>query len=241
MNPRLGLDEILASDAWYGVAAEFIATGLFVFLGAGAVVASGAPVGGEELTPARLGVIALAHGLAILVLVAATANISGGHINPAVSIAAWVTGHIGAAKAVAYIIAQLIGAALGALLLGYIVPGPLEGGLGAHGLGPAANSVTAGFVAEVILTFALVFVVFMTAIDRRGLASYAPAAIGLVVLVDHLVGVPITGASMNPARSFGPALIAGIWTDHWIYWAGPIAGGLLAALAYTYGFARRRA
>ena len=92
-----------------------------------------------------------------------------------------------------------------------------------------------------MLTFALVFVVFATAMDRRGLASYAPAAIGLVILVDHLVGVPMTGASMNPARTLGPALIAGQWADHWVYWAGPIIGGVLAAVVYAYGFMRRPA
>lgn len=238
---KLALDEILRTDTWYGIGAEFLATGLFVFLGAGAVVVSGGIAGGDELTAARLLVIALAHGLAIMLLVAATANISGGHINPAVSIAAWVGGQIGAAKAGAYIVAQLLGAIGGAFLLAIVVPGEMEGTLGAHAIGPLANGTTGALIAEIVLTFALVFVVFATAMDRRGLAAYAPAAIGLVILVDHLVGVPMTGASMNPARTLGPALIAGEWADHWVYWAGPIIGGVLAAVVYAYGFMRRPA
>jgi aquaporin TIP len=238
---RLALDEILRTDTWYGVAAEFLATGLFVFLGAGSVVVSGALAGGADMTAGRLVVIAVAHGMAFLFLVAATANISGGHINPAITIAAWVGGHIGAAKAGVYIVAQLLGAVGGAFLLGIIVPANLEGTLGAHAIGPLAKGASGALIAETVLTFALVFVVFATAFDRRGLSSYAPAAIGLVVLVDHLVGVPMTGASMNPARSFGPALVAMEWADHWVYWAGPILGGVLAALVYKYGFARRPA
>ncbi len=93
-------------------------------------------------------------------------------------------------------------------------------------------------VAEIILTFALVFVVFATAMDPKGLAHIAPLAIGFTVAVDHLVGVPMTGASMNPARSFGPALVAGAWDNHWIYWVGPLIGGAVAALVYEFVFLR---
>jgi aquaporin TIP len=235
---KLALEEFGQGTAWRAAAAEFFATALFVFLGTGAVVASGAISGGADLTPARLAVIALAHGLAIMLLVAATANISGGHINPAVSIATFVSGNIGGARLVMYLVAQLVGAIVGSLLLKAIVPAGVAGNLGAHGLGPAASGAGAGFLAEIILTFALVGTVYATAIYKRGLAAYAPAAIGLAVLVDHLAGVPMTGASMNPARSFGPALIAGAWANHWIYWAGPIVGGIVAAVVYLAIFKR---
>jgi len=87
----------------------------------------------------------------------------------------------------------------------------------------------------------LVFVVFATAVDPKGLAGIAPAAIGLAVLVDHLVGVPLTGASMNPARSLGPAVVASEWADHWVYWVGPLAGATAAALVYKFVFLSRRA
>jgi aquaporin TIP len=93
-----------------------------------------------------------------------------------------------------------------------------------------------GLLAEIILTFVLVFVVFSTAMDPRGPAHIAPIAIGMAVILDHIIGVPLTGASMNPARSLGPALVSGTWDNHWIYWAGPLIGGVLAAGTYRLIF-----
>ena len=234
---KWSLEEISKPAAWRSAAAELLATGLFVFLGTGAVVASGVVTGGE-MNAARLAVIALAHGLAIMLLVAATANISGGHINPAVTIVMWFTGRITTGKAILYVAAQLIGAIIGSLLLVTVVNSELaDGALGAHALGPVVgSSAGAGFLVEIILTFALLFVIFAVAVHKTGLAAYAPAAIGLVVLVDIMVGLPMTGASMNPARSLGPALVSGEWANHWIYWAGPIVGGLLGGLVYSYLF-----
>lgn len=217
---------------WRPALAEGIGTLLFVFLGAGTVVVTGGLLG-ETLTSARLLAIALAHGLAIALLVAATARISGGHLNPAVTFGALTTGKISVRKAIAYVIAQLAGAIGAALLLQAIIPQALQGSLGAHGLGPGV-SVGGGLLTETILTFTLVFVVFATAMDPKGPGHLAPMAIGLAVLVDHLLGVPLTGASMNPARSFGPALAAGVWANHWIYWAGPLIGAALAAFAYEW-------
>ncbi len=216
--------------------AEFIATLLFVFIGAGSVVTVGgvlsSPLEGGSLTA-----VALAHGLAIAVLVAATAKISGGHINPAVTFAAVVTRRMKVGPGLLYVAAQLLGAVVAALLLDAVVLSSFEGSLGAHSLNTEAlSSDGAGVVVEIILTFLLVFVVFATAIDKRGMANLAPIAIGLAVLIDHFVGVPLTGASMNPARSFGPALVANEWSDHWVYWVGPLAGGALAALVYQYVF-----
>jgi aquaporin TIP len=223
--------------AWRATFAEFIATLLFIFLGAGTVVVTGGLMK-EGLTSARLVAIALAHGLAIALLVAATAKISGGHINPAVTFGALVTGKIRPPQAMMYVGAQLAGAVVGAWMLTLVIPAAARGNLGAHGLG-AGISAGGGLVAEIVLTFALVFVVFAVAMDPKGLGHLAPAAIGLTVLVDHLFGVPVTGASMNPARSFGPALVAGAWNSHWIYWIGPLAGGALAAWVYESLFLRR--
>ncbi|MBI4337581.1 MAG: MIP family channel protein [Chloroflexi bacterium] len=224
---------------WRGAAAEFVATLLFVFIGAGAVVstASLADAAGG-MNSARLAAIALAHGLAIALLVAATAKISGGHINPAVSFAAFLTNKITLRRMVLYVVAQLAGAIVAALLLKAVFPAVMEGSLGAHGLGTGISA-GAGVLLEIVLTFLLVFVVFATAIDPKGLGTIAPLAIGLAVLVDHLVAVPLTGASMNPARSFGPAVVAGVWADHWVFWVGPLVGGGLAALVYEYIFMRR--
>lgn len=218
-------------------AAEAVATLLFVFLGAGTVVVTGGLIG-EAITSARLVAIALAHGLAITVLVAATAGISGGHVNPAVTFGAFLAGRISLARGALYVAAQLLGATVGALLLMAVIPAGSQGALGAHGLGPGVSP-RAGLLTEAVLTFALVFVVFATALDPRGLTHLAPLAIGFTVLVDHLVGVPISGASMNPARSFGPAIAAGAWAHHWIYWIGPLLGAAIAALLYQQMFGRR--
>jgi aquaporin TIP len=232
-----------------GAAAEFIALVIFVFVGAGAVVVF-QNIGGDDLS-FIIGV-ALAHGLAIALLVAATAKISGGFINPAVTFSAALTGKLKVSVAVLYIVAQCAGAVVGALLLKMVLAGPVEMSLGAHGISvfepgvggglldnQAGDGAGAALIVEMVLTFVLVFVVFATAMDPRGPTSIAPIAIGLAILVDHFVGVPLTGASMNPARSFGPAIVANEWSDHWIYWLGPAIGGGIAALVYEYIFMNR--
>ena len=223
---------------WRAVLAELIATLLFVFVGAGSVVVVTGVIGvSPRDDAAALTAIALAHGLAIALLVAGTAKISGGHINPAVTFGAVITGRMKLTTGVLYVGAQLAGAVIGALLLEAAVVGEVEGSLGAHSLNLGAlDGEGGGVLVEAVLTFVLVFTVFATAIDRRGMGNLAPIAIGLAVLVDHLVGVPLTGASMNPARSFGPALVADVWDNHWVYWVGPLAGGGIAALAYYLTF-----
>ena len=231
-------DDAPSPAAWRATAAEFIATLLFIFLGAGTVVVTGGLIK-EGLTSARLVAIALAHGLAIALLVSATAKISGGHINPAVTFGALITGKINRQRAIMYVIAQLVGAVVGAWLLTLVIPAAAQGNLGAHGLG-AGITAGGGLVAEIVLTFALVFVVFATAMDPKGLGHLAPLAIGFTIVVDHLFGVPVTGAGMNPARSFGPALVAAAWDTHWIYWVGPLVGGGLAALVYEFVFLRTK-
>lgn len=247
MTLQLGFQQgdVTARD-FRAAAAEFIAVALFVFLGAGAVVVL--QNSGEGGIPFITGV-ALAHGLAIALLVAATARISGGHVNPAVTFSAALTGKMKVSVAMLYIAAQLAGAVVGALLLKGVIAGPAELQLGAHAISvydpqtggglldnQVGDGTGAALLVEGVLTFVLVFVVFATAIDAKGMANLAPIAIGLAVLVDHFVGVPLTGASMNPARSFGPALVAGEWADHWVYWLGPLIGGGIAGLVYEYVF-----
>lgn len=236
MSNFLSLSDLKDRGAWQAVLAELIAMFLFVFLGAGAVVATGM-VGGNAMTAERLTAIALAHGLAIAVLVAAIARFSGGHINPAVTVAAVVTRKIGLAKGAMYVVGQLVGAALGALLLAAVIPDESQGALGGHALNVAVRP---GLVIEMVLTFALVFVIFATAVDPKGPGHLAPFAIGITVMVDHLVGVPLTGASMNPARSFGPALAMGQWADQWVYWVGPIVGGIIAGVLYDMVYIKGR-
>jgi MIP family channel proteins len=234
--------EDLGQRTWLAALAEGIATLLFVFIGCGAVVTFTGILEFSGLDAATLVGIALAHGLAIAALVSATAKLSGGHVNPAVTFAAVVTGRMKAGPGMIYVAAQLIGAVIGALLLQVVLVDAVEGNLGAHALNDAAlDSTAAGVIVEIILTFVLVFVVFATAMDPRGLGNLAPIAIGFAVLIDHFVGVPLTGASMNPARSFGPALVAGEWDDHWVYWVGPLAGGALAGLLYYVLYLNRPA
>lgn len=228
---------------WRAVAAEFIATGMFVTIGVGSVIAAGAFISDPTEGPsaAFITAVAVAHGLGILLAVSATANISGGHINPAVTFAMMLTGKIKVSTGLLYVAAQLIAATFAALLLKGIIVGPFEAGLGAHGISQVleenvGDGAGAGLLLEIVLTFFLLYVIFATAVDPKGPRHLAPAAIGLVIMADHFVGIPLTGASMNPARSFGPALVAEIWDDHWIYWLGPLIGGGVAALVYQYVF-----
>lgn len=232
MAELMDTSDLRSKAAWQATLAELIAVALFVFLGAGAVIGIGM-VGADGGTGLIIG--ALAHGLAIAVLVAAIGRISGGHINPAVTVAVVVTGRMSLIKGAMYVVAQLVGALVGAGLLLSVIPLADQGTLGAHALNV---DVASGLIAEMVLTFTLVFVIFATAMDPNGPRHLAPFAIGIAVMVDNFVGAPLTGASMNPARSFGPALAAGEWADHWVYWVGPIMGAVLAAVIYEVIYIR---
>ncbi|MSP78199.1 MAG: MIP family channel protein [Dehalococcoidia bacterium] len=218
--------------------AEGVGTMLFVLMGAGTVVVSGSLNGGA-LDPARLVAIAVAHGLGILTMVSMTASISGGHLNPAVTFAVFLTGKIGLRRGVSYIVAQLVGAAIGALIIKLVVPAAIAGNLGSHGLGNGV-SVGAGLLTEIVLTMALVLVIFGAAVDKKGPNIIAPIAIGFTVMLIHLFAVPLTGASVNPARSFGPALMSGTFGNFWIYLVGPLVGGAIGGLLYQCVFMNRK-
>ena len=214
-------------------AAEFLGTMAFVFFGVGAVGATS--ISGVAQGSALVW-IAIAHGIGIFIAIAAFGRISGAHLNPAVTVAALVAGKIGMVGAIRYIAAQLLGSIAAVGLLKLSAFGSVDN-LGVH----MVQNISLGqaFLLEVILTFILVMTVFAVAMDRRSVPQIVPAAIGLVVLAEHFVGVPVTGASMNPARSLGPALIAGNWSDHWLYWVAPLLGGILAAAVYTVTFAEK--
>lgn len=232
MAELLDTSDLSSKAAWQATLAELIAVMLFVFVGSGAIIGIGM-VGADGGT--TLIIAALAHGLAIAALVSAIGRVSGGHINPAVTVAAVVTGRMSLVKGAMYVAAQLIGALVGAALLLSVIPLADQGTLGAHSLNV---DVASGLIVEMILTFMLVFVIFATAMDPKGPGHLAPFAIGLTVMVNHFVGVPLTGASMNPARSFGPALATGEWANHWVYWVGPIMGAVLAAIIYEVIYIR---
>lgn len=222
-------DEASSPDALKGALAEFISLFLFVFIGVGSVM-SYEKIHVGDLEAGGLLIIAIAHGLAIAILVAATANISGGHVNPAVSLGLALAGKITIIRLVLYWIAQLLGAVAGAWVLKIVTTGE---DLARHAIGAGMTTWSATLM-EIVLTFTLVFVVFATAVDpKKGTVGViAPLAIGFTVLAQIFVGAPFSGASMNPGRSFGPAVVAWDFTNHWVYWVGPFIGAALAALIY---------
>jgi aquaporin Z len=202
--------------------AELIGTFLLTFIGGAAIINGQAGLIG----------IALAHGLTVAIVISAFGHISGGHINPAVTFGFLVTRKIDVKEGGFYIVSQLVGAVLAAFALKQFVPGAMNASLGGQSVAPSVDMAAAVGI-EFLLTFFLVAAIFGTAVDGRGtFKSIAGFGIGLVVTVDILAGGPLTGASMNPARSFGPALVSGQWGDQLVYWIGPLFGGAAAALVY---------
>ena len=215
--------------------AEFIGTFALIFFGAGAIVLTG----GNDLVA-----IALAHGLAIAIMVSLMAHISGGVFNPAIQVALWVTGKMPTARSAVYIVAQLAGGIAAAYVLKYIAPAALFDAPGVDGGIPAvapAIAVGKAVVIEALLTFFLVWAVFATAVDERGpFAKTAGFTIGLVITLDIFVAGGYTGAAMNPARWLGPALAIGDWANWWVWIVGPIAGGIIAGVGYWFLYLRDR-
>lgn len=207
---------------------EAIGAFTLIFAGTGAVMIAAGK------TNIGLIEIAFAHGLAIALMVSALGAISGGHFNPAVTVAMWVTRRIGTIAGAGYVVAQLAGAVLASLALRALFPEGLreEAQMGAATLGPGIDFAR-GVGIEAILTFFLVIVIFGTAVDARA-PKLGGIAIGLTITMDILVGGPLTGGAMNPARAFGPAVVAGVWDDHVVYWIGPIIGAVAAGLLYHY-------
>ncbi len=209
--------------------AEIIGTFTLVFVGAGSIC-----MGAYDHTLGTLGV-AVAHGLALSVMISALMAVSGAHFNPAVTFGFLLTGRIGTGMAGLYALSQLTGGVVAAYLLRMIFSDVWRDMyLGTPMINGDAGITTAQAVlVEMILTFFLVVVVFGTAVDSRA-PKIAGFAIGLTVTADILMGGALTGAAMNPARAFGPALAAGIWDAHYVYWIGPLLGGGLAALLYHH-------
>jgi MIP family channel proteins len=216
--------------------AEVVGTMGLVFVATGSVVIAGTTGG-----PAGLLEIAVAHALVLTAMVSSFGHISGGHFNPAVTISVWVSGKIETLRAGVYIVAQLVGAVAGAGLVRWIMP---ESAWRSQALGATlVHNISNGraVLTEAVLTFFLVITIFAVAVDDRGVfKSIAGIPIGFVLGFDILVGGPLTGASMNPARSFGPALVGGTWTNYWVYVVGPVIGGLVAASLYTFVFLGER-
>jgi aquaporin Z len=215
--------------------AELLGTFVLVFIGTASAVVAGKSIG-------FLG-ISLAFGISVLVMVYAIGHISGCHINPAITIAMLANGKISAKDGIIYIVVQCIGAIIASLVLLTIMTG-LPGydlatnGLGQNGYGsasPAGFSFASGFIAEVVLTFIFLLVIF-GATSRKAPAGFAGIAIGLSLAMIHMVGIPITGTSVNPARSLGPALVVGgtALAQLWVFIVAPIIGALIAAVFWKY-------
>ena len=222
---------------WKKYAAEFIGTFVLVFMGCGSAVFLG-------VSQTTIPSIAFAFGLALLVMVYTIGAISGCHINPAVSISMLIRGKITSKDTALYIIAQCIGAIVGAGVLFIVASGSpnfsLDNGLGQNGYAdasPALYSLPSAFVAEVILTFLLCLVIHGSTSEKVP-KGFAGLSIGLSLVLIHIVGIPITGTSVNPARSLGPALIMGLsdttaLSQLWLFWVAPIIGAILAALLWN--------
>jgi aquaporin Z len=224
MNPR-------------ALVAEFVGTFALIFVGVGAIAVTTADKRGPDLVA-----VALAHGLTIAVMVSATAAISGGHLNPAVTLGALVSGRIGIVGAAGYWVAQVLGGVGGALVIAITVPAnqlrAAQYGIPSPGPG---ITLTEALILELVLTFFLMFVIFGTAMDARA-PKLGGLLIGFTITLDILVGGPLTGAAMNPARFLGPALVNLSQLQYtWIYLIGPGAGAVLAALLWRLFLEQRPA
>ena len=214
-------------ETWRRAFVEMLGVFTLVLIGAGTIMALGPQSDAGTLE------VALATGLAIGVMVSAVGHISGGHFNPAITFGFMLTRRISVLLGLVYWVVQLLGGVLAALLLRWVFPAPYRD---ATNLGaPARHIIDLGpaLVIEAIGTFFLVWVVYAMVSDPRSTYSaVAGLAIGLVITFDMLLAYPLTGGSFNPARAFGPELISGTWTDAWIWYVGPLAGGAIAALLY---------
>lgn len=228
VNPRAWLAEAIGTYAlvFFGPLSIIIAIAMFDL-----------PMGTEALL-----IISLGHGAAIGLMVYVFGHVSGTHINPAVTIAMMATRRMNVKDGGAYIAFQLIGAVAASATLAAIMPTfGAQVNYGVQG-GPSEfldSSVASAFVVEVLLTFFLLTTIYMVAVHKKAAAGFAGIAIGGMIFLLHLVGVPLTGASMNPARTFGPAVVSGYWDFHWIYWAAPIIGALIAAFVMNYVFVKK--
>ena len=223
--------------------AELLGTFSLVLFGCGAAVISGNP----QIGPSGIGLlgISIAFGFAVVAMAYAIGGISGCHINPAVTVGVLVAGRMSSKDAIGYIISQLIGATLGAGVLCLVLSGQSawvmpEWGLGSNGWGEGYlgnYNVTSAFIAEAVFTFLFLFVI-LTVTSKYGNSTMAGLAIGVTLMLIHLVIIPVTGTSVNPARSFGPAIFAGgkALSQLWLFFVAPVLGAIVAALLWKFGF-----
>lgn len=225
------LDDIRSLRFWRAVGAELLGTLILTMIGCGSVVTWD--------DDGKLVQIALCFGLSVATAVWIIGHVSGGHINPAVTVAFFVTRRISLARAIFYLLSQCVGAIIGAAVLYGVTPASHRhnGSLGLTKVNPELTGAQA-FGVEFFITLVLVLTVFASCDKRRkDLNGSFPLSIGLSVTMCHLFAIQYTGSSMNTARSFGPAVIMNYWEYHWVYWLGPLLGGLVAGLLYDNVFA----
>lgn len=228
MGYSLGKEDLKVVPLMKSVVAELVGTMFLVIIGCGAAM--------QWKTSFDTTQVSLAFGLAVMAIASFTGHVSGGNLNPAVSVGLLAGGKLSLLKCVVYVIAQCIGAVIGAGILHLVTPSQHRGGLGSNSL---ADGVTplGGMVMELLMTMLLVLVVYATAVDtgNKTAPMVAPLVIGLTVTAAHLVLMPYTGTSINPARSLGPALVSSTTANHWVFWVGPLLGGALGGVLYRFG------
>lgn len=230
----ISLTHFTMQDSWQKYIAEAFGTFVLVFVAAGALMANW-QTGGSLGTVG----VAMAAGATFAAMIYATSHISGGHLNPAITIALWATGHIKTLVGLGYILAQLIGSVVAALFLKIIFTGiSPQYYLGDTAL---AAGVTPGvaILVEALLTFILVWTVFGTLVDKKAVPGFGGLLVGAMLAIGIMVAGGITMGALNPARSFGPALVSSHWATHYVYWVGPVIGGLVAGFIYHFGFIKR--
>lgn len=230
MGYSVGTKDLKVIPLMKSLVAEFLGTMLLVIFGCGTAMQ-------EAGTSGYATKVSLAFGLAVMAIACFTGHISGGNLNPAVSVGLLAGGKLSVIKCCLYIVVQCIGAIVGSAILYGTTKGESRGGLGANGIGISASAF-AGMVMEMIGSMVLVLVVYATAVDERNKSSamLPPLLIGLTVSVAHLLLIPYTGTSINPARSLGPAIVGNHWDDHWVFWIGPLLGGAIGGVLYTFVF-----
>merc|ERR1711892_1627693 len=226
MGYSLGKEDLKVVPLLKSVVAELVGTMLLVIIGCGAAM--------QWKTGFDTTQVSLAFGLAVMAIASFTGHVSGGNLNPAVSVGLLVGGNLSLLKCVVYVISQCIGAVIGAGILHLVTPVSHRGGLGSNGLAEGVTPL-GGMVMEMLMTMLLV--VDASAVDggNKTAPMVAPLLIGLTVTAAHLVLMPYTGTSINPARSLGPALVSKITKDHWVFWVGPLLGGALGGVLYRFG------
>lgn len=236
---QLGLDEVGSPANLRAYLAEMIGTMLFVVLATGTAIAVSVAAGNStDWGVAGLVAISVAHGLGIAVMIYATHNISGGHINPIVTVAFMLTRHIKIGPGLVYVVFQFGGAILGTALLYAIVRDEIGNitNFGAHAINSGVVGEGGAFLVEIINGAVLLAVIYAVAISKRGAGVAAPLAIGLTVILFHLIFIPMTGASAHPARTFAPALLSNAFDSYWVYALGPTVGAIIAAVLYHHLF-----